>query len=89
MVCTYGLYKQPKKPYAKIMYKSIFPTSNANFDSRIRFYTNFDIRINTTGGESVIFYIAEAAEERNYGKKWHKIVVIPLITSIKHCINLI
>jgi hypothetical protein len=88
MVRTFGLYGQPIHPYTKIVDKSILPTSNANLDSRIGFYAKFYVGIYSTGGGSTIAYDIGAAAERNYYKKWQK-KVIPLITSIKHHINLI
>jgi hypothetical protein len=82
MVRTFGLYGQPIHPYTKIVDKSIFPTSNANVDSRIEFYAKFYVGIHSTGGGSLISYDTGAAAEKNYYKKWHKILVIPSIKSI-------
>jgi hypothetical protein len=89
MVCTFGLYGQPIHPYTKIVDKSIFPTSNANVDCRIGFYAKFYVGIHSTGGGSLISYDTGAAAERKYYKKWNKNLLILLITSIKHHVNLI
>jgi hypothetical protein len=78
----FGLYGQPIHPYTKIVDKSIFPTSNANVDSRIEFYAKFYVGIHSTGGGSLISYDTGAAAEKNYYKKRHKILVIPSIKSI-------
>ena len=56
--------------------------SNANVDSRIGFYAKFYVGIHSTGGGSLISYDTGAAAEKNYYKKWHKILVIPSIKSI-------
>ncbi len=45
----FGLYGQPIHPYTKIVDNSIFPMSNANLDSRIRFYTTFYFGTHSTG----------------------------------------
>ncbi len=89
MVRTFGLYGQPIHPYTKIVDKSIFPMSNASLGSRIGFYAKFYVGIDFTGGGFMISYDTGAAAERKYYKKWNKNLLILLITSIKHHVNLI
>jgi hypothetical protein len=48
----------------KIMYKSIFPMSNANLESRIGFYAKFYVEVHSTGGGSMIPYVTRAAAEK-------------------------
>jgi hypothetical protein len=57
------------------MYKSIFPTLNANSQVRIGFYKIIYVRIPSTGAGSVISLNAEAAEAegRNYYEKGTKL----------------
>ncbi len=86
MVQAIRLYGQPTGYYMKTVYKSIFPTSDANLDSKIGFYAKFCFRIHST---PTIPYDTRAAAKKNYYKKWHLISLLPLITSIKHYNNLI
>jgi hypothetical protein len=61
MVRITRLYGQPTGYYMKIVYKSHFPTSNANLDSRIGFYAKFYVGVHSTGGGSMIPYDTRAA----------------------------
>ena len=54
----------------KIIYISIFPTSNAKADDRIKIYAKFYVGIHSTGGGSTIPYDTRVAAKKYY-KKWH------------------
>ncbi len=69
MVRITRLYGQPTGHYMKIVYKSHFPTSNANLDSRIGFYAKFYVGVHSTRGGSMIPYDTRAAAEKKLLQK--------------------
>ncbi len=61
----------PYRPSTKNVYKSIFPTSNVNSDSRFEFYAKFYVRIRLVRYPPCIIFLSAVATKRKNLEKWH------------------
>jgi predicted RNA-binding protein with PIN domain len=85
MVRRSGLYRQPIRSYEKYVYKSIFPTSNANSDSRIEFCAKKYVRSHITKAVFLITSDREPAAQIHNKKNWEKFhTKLAIKVEIKH-----
>ena len=68
MVRITRLYGQPTGYYMKIVYKSLFPTSNVNSECIFGFYTKFYVGICLVRFLSFIFFADAAATKKLHRK---------------------
>ena len=62
--------REPYRPSTKIMYKSIFPTSDVNTDCIFEFYAKFYVRICLVSFIPLLFLQVQQQRKKNIDKKW-------------------
>ena len=73
----------PYAPSTKIMYKSLFPTSNVNSECIFGFYAKFYVGICLVRFLSFIFFADAAATKKLHRKNGTFFLIILIISSIK------